>query len=100
LLNAFRRMRGVNSDYTGTNLAQEIINERRREFCFHTDFRWVDMKRFGIGTTRDNLVMYGNTYTVTVDPNGYQFALPVPVDEELKINPLMTPNPSWNEIIF
>jgi hypothetical protein len=100
LLNAFRRMRGVNSDYTGTNLVQEIINERRREFCFHTDFRWVDMKRFGIGTTRDNLVMYGNTYTVTVDPNGYQFALPVPVDEELKINPLMTPNPSWNEIIF
>ena len=58
------------------------------------------MKRFGIGTIRDNLVIYGNTYTVNVDPNGYQFALPVPVDEELKINPLMTPNPSWTEIIF
>jgi hypothetical protein len=33
-------------------------------------------------------------------PNGYQFALPIPVDEELKLNPLMTPNPNWSEIIF
>ena len=100
LLNAFRRMRGVNSDFTGSDLNQEIINERRREFCFHTDFRWIDMKRFGIGTTRDNLLIFGNSYTVTVEPNGYQFALPIPVDEELKLNPLMTPNPNWNEIIF
>jgi starch-binding outer membrane protein, SusD/RagB family len=100
LLNSFRRMRGVNSDYTGSNLAQEIVNERRREFCFHSDLRWVDMKRYGIGMVRDNMVMYGKNYTVTVEPNGYQFALPVPVDEELKLNPLMTPNPSWSEIIF
>jgi starch-binding outer membrane protein, SusD/RagB family len=100
LLNAFRRMRGVNSDYTGTNLSQEIINERRREFCFHTDFRWIDMKRFGIGATRDNMVMFGQTYTVTMAPNGYHFALPIPVEEELRVNPAMTPNPNWNEIIF
>jgi len=58
------------------------------------------MKRYGIGMVRDNMVMYGKTYTVTVDPNGYQFSLPVQVDEELKLNPLMTPNPSWSEIIF
>jgi len=100
LLNAFRRMRGVKSDYTGSDLKQEIINERRREFCFHTDLRWIDMKRYGIGTTRDNLLIYGKSYTVAVEPNGYQFALPIPVDEELKVNPAMTPNPSWNEIIF
>jgi starch-binding outer membrane protein, SusD/RagB family len=100
LLNAFRRMRGVNTDYTGSDLAQEIINERRREFCFHTDMRWIDMKRYGIGTTRSGLVMFGNSYNVTVVPNGYQFALPIPVDEELGLNPAMTPNPNWNEIIF
>jgi hypothetical protein len=100
LLNAFRRMRGVNSDYSGNNLGQEIINERRREFCFHTDFRWIDMKRYGLGTTRDNLSIYGSTYTVTVAPNGYQYALPIPVDEELRLNPAMTPNPNWTEIIF
>jgi starch-binding outer membrane protein, SusD/RagB family len=100
LLNAFRRMRGVNSDYTGTDLQQEIINERRREFCFHTDLRWIDMKRFGIGTTRDNLAIFGKNYSVTVLPNGYQFALPIPVDQELRLNPAMTPNPNWNEIIF
>ena len=100
LLNAFRRMRGVNSDFTGTDLRQEIVNERRREFCFHTDLRWIDMKRFGIGTTRDNMVMFGKNYTVTVEPNGYQFALPIPVDQELSLNPAMTPNPNWIEIIF
>lgn len=100
LLNAFRRMRGVNSDYTGTDLKQEIINERRREFLFLNDFRWVDMKRFGIGMTRNDMVMFGKSYTVTVAPNGYQFALPIPVDEELRLNPAMTANPNWNEIIF
>jgi len=100
LLNAFRRMRGVNSDFTGTDLNQEIINERRREFCFHTDLRWIDMKRFGIGTSRNDLSVFGKNYTVTVDPNGYQFALPIPVDQELSLNPAMTPNPNWNEIIF
>ena len=100
LLNAFRRMRGVNSDYLGTNLPQEIINERRREFLYLNDFRWVDMKRYGIGTSRNNMTLFGNTYSVTVDPNGYQFALPIPVDEELRLNPAMTPNPNWHEIIF
>ena len=100
LLNAFRRMRGVNSDYTGTDLKQEIINERRRELLFLNDFRWIDMKRFGIGTTRSDMVMFGKSYTVTVEPNGYQFALPIPVDQELSLNPAMTPNPNWNEIIF
>lgn len=100
LLNAFRRMRGVNSDYTGSNLAQEIINERRKEFFYLNDFRWVDMKRYGIGTTRSNMSIYGTNYTVTVAPNDYHFALPIPVDEELKLNPAMTPNPNWTEIIF
>jgi hypothetical protein len=100
LLNAFRRMRGVNSDYTGADIKQEIINERRREFLFLNDFRWIDMKRFGIGTTRDNMVMFGKSYTITVQPNGYHFALPIPVDEELRLNPAMTANPNWNEIIF
>ncbi len=100
LLNAFRRMRGVNSDYSGTDLKQEIINERRREFLFLNDYRWVDMKRFAIGTTRDNMTMFGKPYSVTVEPNGYHFALPIPVDEELRLNPAMTANPNWNEIIF
>jgi hypothetical protein len=100
LLNDFRRKRGINSDYTGSDLAQEIINERRREFCFQTDMRWLDMKRYGIGTRRNNLHIYNRDFDVVVEPNGYQFALPIPVDEELKLNPKMTPNPSWTEIIF
>lgn len=100
LLNAFRHKRGINSDYTGNDLQQEIINERRREFCFQQDIRWIDMKRYGLGTTRSNLHIYNKTFNVTVAPNGYQFALPIPVDEELKLNPKMTPNPSWSEIIF
>jgi hypothetical protein len=100
LLNAFRRKRGINSDYTGNDLNREIIDERRREFCFQTDLRWIDMKRYGIGTSRKDLHIYNRTFNVEVAPYGYHFALPIPVDEELKLNPLMTPNPSWTEIIF
>lgn len=100
LLNAFRRMRGVNSDFTGADLGQEIINERRREFCFNTDMRWIDMKRYGIGSSLTNLQIFGKTYDVVLAPNGYQYALPIPVDEELKLNPAMTPNPGWSQIIF
>lgn len=100
LLNNFRRMRGINSDFTGSDLKQEIINERRREFCFQQDMRWIDMKRYGLGTSRTSLELFGKSYNVTVDPNGYQFSLPIPVDEELKLNKAMTPNPGWNEILF
>ncbi len=44
---------GVTSDYEGDDLDQEIINERRREFCYQTDMRWLDMKRYGIGTNQE-----------------------------------------------
>ena len=100
LLNDFRRKRGIDEDYNGDDLMQEIINERRREFCFHTDMRWIDMKRYGLGTSRNNLHIYNKTFNISVTPNSYHFALPVPVDEELKLNPKMTPNPNWTEIIF
>jgi hypothetical protein len=100
LLNAFRSMRGINTDFPGADLNQEIINERRREFCFNTDMRWIDMKRYGIGSSLTNLQIFGKTYDVVVQPNGYQYALPIPVDEELKLNPAITPNPDWNAIIF
>lgn len=99
LLNNFRNKRGL-TDYTGSDLAQEIINERRREFCFLQDMRWLDMKRYGLGTSRNALQIFGKSYDVTVAPNGYQFALPIPVDEELKLNSLMTPNPGWSQILF
>jgi starch-binding outer membrane protein, SusD/RagB family len=100
LLNAFRRIRGISSDYNGSDLNQEIVNERRREFCFNSDMRWIDMKRYGIGSSLDNLQIFGKTYNVDMQPNGYQYALPIPVDQELKLNPALTPNPDWNEIIF
>jgi len=100
LLNDFRRKRGVDSDFTGSDLNQEIINERRREFCFHMDMRWIDMKRYGIGSSLTNMLIFGKSYDVVVQPNGYQYALPIPVDEEIKLNPAITPNPNWNEIIF
>lgn len=100
LLNDFRRMRGLTTDYTGSDLDQEIINERRREFCFQTDMRWLDMKRYGLGTSRDDLEIFGKSYDVLVEPNGFHFSLPVPVDEELKLNAAMTPNPGWSQILF
>ncbi len=100
LLNQFRRMRGLSTDFTGSDLLQEIINERRREFCFQQDMRWLDMKRYGIGTSRNSIEIFGKTFNVNVAPNGYQFSLPIPVDEELKLNAAMTPNPGWNEILF
>ena len=58
------------------------------------------MKRYGIGSSLTGLQIYGKSYDVVMEPNGYQYALPVPVEEELKLNPAMTPNPGWNEILF
>jgi len=100
LLNDFRKKRGLTTDFTGTDLQKEIVNERRREFIFRTDARWIDMKRYGIGSSLTGLEIYGKSYDVVMEPNGYQYALPVPVEEELKLNPAMTPNPGWNEILF
>ena len=67
-LNILRNARGI-GDYTGSNLSNEILNERRRELAFE-GFRFTDLKRLGLGFTRPD--------GTTLAPNADRFALPIP----------------------
>ncbi|MFD2724925.1 RagB/SusD family nutrient uptake outer membrane protein [Hyunsoonleella rubra] len=67
-LNTLRNARGL-GDYVGSDLSNEILDERRRELAFE-GFRFTDLKRLGLGFTRPD----GTSLTA----NAARFALPIP----------------------
>lgn len=67
-LNTLRNARGI-EDYQGDELSNEILNERRRELAFE-GFRFTDLKRLGLGLTRED--------GTSLAPNADRFALPIP----------------------
>lgn len=67
-LNKLLKSRGL-ENYTGSNLSNEISNERRRELAFE-GFRFTDLKRLGLGFTRSD--------GTSLAPNDNRFALPIP----------------------
>lgn len=67
-LNTLRNARGL-EDYNGDNLTKEILDERRRELAFE-GFRFTDLKRLGLGFTRED--------GTSLAPNANRFALPIP----------------------
>jgi len=102
VLNKFKGFRnaGTATGLTGTALLQEIKNERRKEFFCRSDKRWLDLKRYGDATiTRTNYTFFKKQYSVTVTPNDFHYALPIPV-EELQLNPALVANPGWVPIVF
>ena len=100
-LNKFKSFRnaGTANGLAGDQLLQEIINERRKEFFTDTDKRWLDLKRYGSKTISRDLRFFDKDYTVEVKPNGYQYALPIPI-VELQQNPNLTQNPGWVPMVF
>ena len=93
-LEDFQRQRYLNyNGYSGNNLLQEILDERRREFCFDYDMRWCDLTRLQTGWSRSS---YGDEEnpTYTLEDNDYRFTLPIPVKEELQYNDIEQ-NPGW-----
>lgn len=67
-LNTLRNARGL-GNYSGSNLLDEIMDERRRELAFE-GFRFTDLKRLQLGFSRPD----GSGLTA----NNPKFALPIP----------------------
>ncbi|HEY8387619.1 MAG TPA: RagB/SusD family nutrient uptake outer membrane protein [Parasegetibacter sp.] len=100
-LNKFKGFRnaGTVSGTTGDALLQEIIDERRRELFGDTDKRWLDLKRYGRKTITRNLTFFGDVYNITVEPNDFRYALPIPLSE-IQDNNNIKPNPGWQILEF
>lgn len=100
-LNKFKSFRnaGTADGLAGEQLLQEIINERRKEFFTDTDKRWLDLKRYGSKTISRDLRFFDKDFKIEVKPNGFQYALPIPI-VELQQNPNLTQNPGWVPLIF
>jgi hypothetical protein len=101
IVNKIRGFKSANAfeGISGQDLLNEIINERRREFFSKKDMRWLDLKRYANKTIERTISLFGKVYTVKVEPNGYHYALPIPLDE-LRENPAMDPNEGWTLIEF
>ncbi|GAB1473580.1 hypothetical protein MASR2M69_10210 [Bacteroidota bacterium] len=101
VLNKFKSFRNAGSatGLTGVQLLNEIKNERRKEFFCHRDMRWLDLKRYGGVTISRTMNFFGKPYTVSVPPNNFRYALPIPLTE-MAVNPEMTENPGWVPIVF
>ena len=83
-LNILRNARGI-GDYSGSDLVNEIMNERRRELAFE-GFRFTDLKRLGLGFSRPD----GSG----LEANSPKYALPIP---KLEIDRSgIQQNPSYN----
>ena len=95
-LNRFKAFRNAGSanGLTGQQLLNEIINERRKEFFGDSDKRWIDLKRYGNKTISRNLVFFQKPYNITVPPNDFRYALPIPL-AEIQSNNNMVPNDGW-----
>ncbi len=92
-LEDFRRERYNNyTPWTG-DVLEGILLERRKEFAFEYDMRWLDLRRNPREMTRNS---YGNpdvpTYTIT--GNDFRWCMPIPVAEELQYNKIEQ-NPGW-----
>lgn len=96
MLKAFREVRipGTVQMVEG-DVLEELRKERRREFCYENGSRWLDMKRWGVRSTRmgyDQATGAARLYTLEADD--YRYALPIPYDIELDYNNI-SQNPGW-----
>lgn len=86
--------------YPGNDILDEILRERRKEFCFEFGSRWIDLKRINKGFTRRGLSdKITNSEEREIDfvleDGDYRFALPIPQDSELNVNNKIEQNPGW-----
>lgn len=100
-LNKFKSFRnaGTADGLSGPALLQEIVNERRKEFFGDNDKRWLDLKRFANKTIVRNLNFFQKPYNISVPPNDYRYALPIPLSE-VQLNKNLIPNDGWIAIQY
>lgn len=94
-LNEFKVSRNT-AEFTGSDadVLQEILNERRKEFCGEQDMRWIDMKRIGITVARSYNDVEGNLIDLTLNGDDFKYAFYIP-DSELSLNKALNQNPGW-----
>lgn len=81
--------------YTGNDVLGEILKERRKEFCYEEQMRFIDMKRLGVSLKRLTKNLDDNIdETFELSANDYRYSLPIPVESELENNPIAQ-NPGW-----
>lgn len=80
--------------YNGTDVLQEILNERKREFCYEYDMLWIEMVRTRKGFSRP-AVDDEAVETYTLEDGDYRLTQPIPVHSELENNKI-DQNPGWN----
>ena len=84
-------------NFTGTNdeILDEILNERKLEFCYERDMVWLDLKRIGKGFQRPAMDQDEEEYKLyTIEDDDYRFTLPIPSVAELENNNIEQ-NPGW-----
>ena len=81
--------------YKGADLLQEIMNERRREFCLEYDMRWCDLIRIQKGWSR-NSYQNPEEAVYTLEDNDFRFCFPIPLLEEMQENNQIEQNPGWS----
>ena len=60
------------------------------------DFRWLDMKRFGLAISREGLdIDSDEVKTYSLEQDDYRYALPIPAESELNHNDKVEQNPGW-----
>ncbi|TKC65432.1 RagB/SusD family nutrient uptake outer membrane protein [Pedobacter hiemivivus] len=74
---------------TKNELLQEVYKERKREFVFEGDMRWLDMKRMGESYER---TVGGRTFKLEKDDWRYTFMIPY---AEIENNKEISQNPGW-----
>lgn len=100
MLENFKRARILGFEgFSGQDVLEEILNERRKEFCYEAGTRWLDMKRLGIETSRVGMSKEGEgTKVYELKSDDYRYALPIPDGIELDYNNKVEQNPGWGNL--
>ena len=88
LLETFKKSRITGfTTYNGNDVLDEIIRERRKEFCGEYDMRWLDMKRLKMAVSREGIDEKSQQVkTYKLESNDYRYALKIPIESELVYN--------------
>jgi len=82
------------TSYANTDILDEIIRERRKEFLCERNYRWLDMKRNGVVVNR----ISSDGTTETLEAGDFRYTFLIPGLGELDVNPNNFQNPGWNSL--
>lgn len=99
MLVAFKSSRSaLHSDFKDEDILNEILLERRKEFCYEMGTRWLDMKRLSVKVTRMGMNKEGKgTKEYVLETDDYRYAFPIPNEIELDYNKIEQ-NPGWGNV--